>query len=130
MSSTPCRVEHRGHEQTDRTGAGHEHAVGGGDPRQCDRVQRDRGRLGERGGARGQVLGHRDQLVGGRDHVAGERTPEREVVGRWTPETHRRSVGAAGPALAAPRRGAAHHALPDAPAVDRSPVAVIVPAHS
>ena len=117
MSHT-LRVQDRGDQQADGPGAGHQHAVVGRDLRQRDRVERNRGRLGEGRGPRRQVVGHGHQPIHGRHHVPGEGAAERQVVGRRSLQTHRRPVGATGPALAAPRLRSAHHPPADLPVVD------------
>ena len=68
-----ARAQHRGGEQADRTAAGDEHAVVGRRAREVDGVDRDRGRLGERGGARRQRVGDAQQPRRGDDLVAAER---------------------------------------------------------
>ena len=64
MSSMPRVRRTASREQADRTSARDEHAVAGHRARDVDRVQRDRGRFGERGGAQRQPARDRQQPSG------------------------------------------------------------------
>ncbi len=93
-------------QQTDGPGTGHQHAVVRSDAREIDRVQRDRSRLGERGGAGVEFVGHEEQAVRSDDLVAAERTAgEVEEVGRLASQAHRRPTALARPAFTAARCG-------------------------
>ena len=131
MSSMPCACSTAVVSRPDRSAAGHEHPVVGRRAREVHRVDRDRGRLGERGGARRERVGDDEQLLGGGHLVTGEGAAESTGGRRGPPQAHRRPAPHARAALTAPGVGPAHHPLRRPPSLSTSaPTAAIVPAHS
>ena len=99
---------------------------------EVDGVDRDRGRLGQRGGAgRRASSGMRSRRSAGDGHVAAEGAAEGEEVGRLAPETHRRTAAPARPARRrSPESGSATTRAPGSHPATPAPVATTVPAHS